>query len=508
MALATPAASAASNSHGKWGQRSTAAARLATSVHLLVSQRRKHSDFLVTPRGTYVPALHSGCAVRGERAAVTSGSENRPQMRWAVLAFVFAIAIALLRVGVFTELAGVRLGARWAMLDFHSGVYYPVRALLSGENPYDRERFLSLYPVSDGFPPYPPFTLLLHLPFGLLPRATADVLYAVFTVVLMLLLAWLALRATQRNPTMAAVFMLASVLLLTRPGHWNLVLGQRAAELVLGSYLALLSAPHRPWLSGAGLTLAMLKPTWGIPLMLLMLARGDRRPVALGVLLSFAVNLPLLALIVSRAGGVHPFVDRLFKGYRDWQAVRDVSPATSSVRIDAATSVSRFLGHPLDDVSQILLTLLVITCAAVAVHWLRNDRAPGVHDLVIGIICTAVLLCGHHVGYDFLLLTVPMLVVLFHGLPTSETRWGRWLFIGLFTIPAVNWVATESVLAALQPGRVLWLIIASLNGGALIALFCGYLWLAARQGFKGRRLKQPGAPISLSDAIPRIPQRW
>ena len=100
---------------------------------------------------------------------MTAASENRPQMRWAVLAFAVAIVVALLRVGVLTELAGVRLGARWAMLDFHSGVYYPVRALLTGENPYDRARFLSLYPVSDGFPPYPPFTLLLHLPFGLLP---------------------------------------------------------------------------------------------------------------------------------------------------------------------------------------------------------------------------------------------------------------------------------------------------------------------------------------------------
>jgi len=438
---------------------------------------------------------------------MTAAPENRPQMRWAVLAFAVAIVVALLRVGVLTELAGVRLGARWAMLDFHSGVYYPVRALLTGENPYDRARFLSLYPVSDGFPPYPPFTLLLHLPFGLLPPATADVAYAIFTVVLMLVLAWVALRATHRTATMAAVLMLASVLLLTRPGHWNLVLGQRAAELALGSYLALFAAPAHPWLSGLGLTLAMLKPTWGIPLMFLMLARGDRRPVALGVLLSFALNLPLLALIVSRAGGVHAFATRLFQGYRDWQAVSDVNPATSSVRIDVTTSVSRLLGHPLSDVSQLLLTLLVITCGVAAVYSLRKELTPGVSELTIGIICTAVLLCGHHVGYDFLLLTAPVLVVLYQGLPTSESRWGRWLFIGLFTIPAVNWVATESVLAALRPRRELWLLIASLNGVALIALFCGYLVLAARWSFNRRRRLLHAAPFGFPDVTRGIPQR-
>jgi hypothetical protein len=417
---------------------------------------------------------------------VTLAAPQKLQLRWAVLVFVFAILIALLRVGVFSDFAGLRFAARWAMIDFHSGVYYPIQALLTGENPYDRERFLSLYPVSDGFPPYPPATLLLHLPFGLLAPATADVLYAVFTVGVMLLLTWVALRATQRHATPAGVFMLTGALLLTRPGHWNLVLGQRAAELALGSYLALFATPRQPWLSGAGLALSMLKPTWGVPLMLLMLARGDRRPVALGILLSFAINLPLLVLIVTRAGGVQLFVDRLFKGYHDWQAVSDVSPATSSVRIDAATTLSRFAGHPLGDMSQILLTVLVITCAAVAVHRLRSDRSAGTPDLSIGIICTAVLLCGHHVGYDFLLLTVPMLVLLFHGLPTSESRWGRRLFIGLMAIPAMNWVATESVLGALRPGKNLWLVIASLNGVSLIALYCGYLWLVVRLIFKER----------------------
>ena len=422
---------------------------------------------------------------------MTLASPHKPQTHWAVLVFGLAILIALLRVGVFSEVAGVRFAARWAMIDFHSGVYYPIRAMLTGENPYDRERFLALYPVGDGFPPYPPATLLFHLPFGLLPPTVADLLYAVFTVGVMLLLALVALRATQRHASLTSVVMLAGVLLLTRPGHWNLVLGQRAAELALGTYLALFATARQPWLGGAGLALSMLKPTWGIPLMLLMLARGDRRPVALGVLLSFIVNLPLLALIVTRAGGLHPFLGRLFKGYRDWQTVSDVSPATSSVRIDAATTLSRFAGHPLGDVSQVLLTILVIACASVAVYRLRSHRSAGTPDLSIGIICTAILLCGHHVGYDFLLLTVPMLVLLFQGLPTSESRWGRWLFIGLGTIPALNWVATESVLGALRPGKTLWLVIASLNGLSLMALFCGYLWLAGRLILKDRLSARP-----------------
>jgi len=409
---------------------------------------------------------------------MTFALSTRTRTAWAIVAFVLAVALALLRVGVLTEFGGVRFSAPWAMMDFDSGAYYPVRAFLTGENPYDRERFLSLYPITAGFPPYPPFTLLLHLPFGLLPHAAAEAVYALFTVALMLLLAWMALRVTGYTASVAAVFLLGAALLLSRPGHWNLILGQRGAELAVGSYLALFYAGRSPWLSGAGLTLAMLKPTWGVPLALLMLARGDRRPVALGVLLSLAVNVPLLALIIGRAGGIRIFFERLLKGFHDWQALPDVSPATSTARIDAATSVSRFVGHPLDGVSQVLLSVLVITLAAFAVRLLRKDRAAGAHDLTTGIICTAVLLCGHHVGYDFLLLTVPMLTVIFHGLPGSTRRWERWSFVGLLAIPALNWFSTDSVLAALQPSHGLWLAIASLNGVTLIVLFCGYLWLA------------------------------
>jgi len=415
---------------------------------------------------------------------------------FALGVFSFALIVALLRVGLFTEFAGVRFGADWAMLDFDSGAYYPVRALLAGENPYDRQRFLSLYPVSDGFPPYPPFTLLFHLPFALLPHAAAAAAYAIFTVGLMLLLSRMALQETQGYATTAGVFLVAGVLLLTRPGHWNLVLGQRAALLAVGCYIALYEARRRPWLSGFGLALATLKPTWGVPLAILMLVRGDRIAVAAGAVLIAVLNAPLLAVIIHRAGGVGPFLERLTAGYRQWQGVSDVSPATSAVRIDAATTFSRFLGHPLGDGLQVCLTVFVVAAAALGVHLLKNDRSVGSRELTIGIICTAVLLCGHHVGYDFLLLTAPALAVLFHGLPATglgPRRGLRWLFLVLFAIPALNWAATASVLTALQPSPPLWLLIASLNGVVLIAALAAYLWLAARWSMASAKLDPHGA---------------
>jgi Glycosyltransferase family 87 len=394
--------------------------------------------------------------------------------------FVVAVCVAALRVGVLTQVGNLRLGASWAMTDFDSGVYYPIQAVLSGENPYDRERFLSLYPVGDGFPPYPPAILLLHLPFGVLSVKTAHALYAGFTLGLTVILAWLALRMTRNRATVAAVLTLGAVLLVSRPGHWNLLLGQRAALLAVGSYLALFYADRLPWVSGAGLALATLKPTWGIPLATLMLARGNIRPVILGAVISALVNLPLLLLIAGRAGGLLAFQDRLLKGYREWQGTGDVSPASSTDRIDAATLISRFLGHPLSDGGQLGLAVSVIVLATIAVRVLKRDRAAGAQDLTIGVICTAVLLCGHHVGYDFLLLTIPMLAVIFRGLPAVAHKWETWVFICLFSVPTLNWVSTQSVLAALRPSGGLWLLVASLNSAALVCLFCGYLGLTAR----------------------------
>ena len=70
-------------------------------------------------------------------------------------------------------------------------------------------------------------------------------MYAIFTLGVMLIFARIALQAAGRDPTTAAVLLLAAALLLTRPGHWNLVLGQRAAVLALGRLISRSSRPAK-----------------------------------------------------------------------------------------------------------------------------------------------------------------------------------------------------------------------------------------------------------------------
>ena len=209
---------------------------------------------------------------------------NRDRKLWAVagLLFLVAIGLATLRAGLLTEFAGVRLSARWVMADFFSGAYYPVRAVLAGENPHDRARFLSLYPVGDSYAPFLPINLVVHFPFALFSPRTAGILYFGFTLAVTALLARLALRQNTLSTRAPAVLFVTALVLLSRPGHWNLVLGQRAALLTAATYAALIYAKQRPGLSGLALSLSMLKPTHGGPLAILMFARGERKAALIG----------------------------------------------------------------------------------------------------------------------------------------------------------------------------------------------------------------------------------
>ena len=246
----------------------------------------------------------------------------------AGLLFVAAVAVAPLRMGVLTRAGGIQLGAKWGMMDFYGNVYYPVRALLAGEDPYDPNRFMALYPVDLPYPIHAPSNLLLHLPFGLLSPQAAGITYFVFSALLVLPLAYMCLRLTG-IPHRGKIVLLASAILLTRPGHWNLVLGQRGLFLSLATYAALVYARDAPFLSGVGIAISMIKPTWGIPLAILMLASGYGRAVLAGLVFSAITNLPVLAVLVAKEGGITPFVHVLLAARRAFEALPEVSSATS-----------------------------------------------------------------------------------------------------------------------------------------------------------------------------------
>src|SRR5262249_47260564 len=143
----------------------------------------------------------------------------------------------------------------------------------------------------------------------------------------------LCLSMARLRVSVASVFSVATLILFARPGYWNLFLGQCTATVVVGTYLALHFARRRPWLAAAGVALARLEPTSGVPLVVLLLARRDVRPVLLGGALAAAASIGPTLVLVRNAGGIGAFLASLRTSETDFGATLQVNPVTSTYRL-------------------------------------------------------------------------------------------------------------------------------------------------------------------------------
>ena len=398
--------------------------------------------------------------------------------RWlAALLVVLGLAIAIGRVGLASVREAGPASAHWVMTDFYSSAYYPVRALLDGENPHDQGRLLELYPVEDQYAPYLPLNLVLHLPFGLLPPQLAGFAYFLFTLALTFALAIAALRLSGVPLDGPRVCLVAGCLLLSRPGQWTLLLGQQAMLLALLVYITFMLADRSPWWSAVALAVASYKPTYGVPLGILLLLAGRYRVAIAGGLIAAIGNAPLLLLLIERAGGLSSLLAQISAGYEKWQLRAVANPATSPWLVDAPSLVSRLNGEPMALPAQVALGLGILAVAAFTVRRLRwHDRVE--RNLALGIICTALLAAAHHVGYDMVLLTAPAVALATGGLPAGMPRPLRWAIVLSFLLPALNWIATYGVLKALDPPRPVWLLLTAINSTCILVLFAGFVGLA------------------------------
>jgi hypothetical protein len=391
----------------------------------------------------------------------------------ATTAFVAALALALVRVTSLSWLGGLRLGAAdWALVDFRSNVYYPVRAFVEGANPYDKVSYLAKYPSApEGFLPFFPSTLLVHLPFGFMPLTVAQLCFVALAIVLVVVLARVALRANDES-SWTATMAVAAAIVLSRPGQWSLLLGQVALEVTVASLIALRYAKRSPWVSGLALGLATFKPTFGLPLAALMLARGDLKAVGAGVLSGFTLNLIPAAILAHRSGGLLSYAQSQVGAYYSWTGVSDSAPSWSLYRLDLVSLAGRVAGRALTHAEELVISVVVLTVAALLARRLRRSGVADHEPLSNAIICMAVLLCVHHLDYDLLLLVLPLLALVYRRVPgLLEDPRARVVTLGLYAVLGLNYVSTQSVLDrfALQPATAGMLV--SINSVVLLLIF-------------------------------------
>lgn len=412
----------------------------------------------------------------------------------AVCLFVVVLAGLTWRLNQNLLVAGEPSRERWGLADFRDVTYYPAIAAREGVNPYDAaigdsESYLWRYPVGNYFPLYSPLLLLLAQPFTALPLGAAMWVYWAFNVLLLIAFAWMALRITGWNTTIAAVLTLAAILLASQPGRANFNAGQVALPLAIATAVSLAYGDRRPGLTALCVAFATFKPTYGIPLGCLLICRRDWKSGLMGLAAGGLIAAIGLAVVFGRAGDLTP--ERAFTilagNQQSFAEHPDVNIIHNKARIDLPAAVEYLLGQPLPGWANLVIAIGVLVAAGSALLRLRagNRQAGGVSAAIA---LLALLLCMFHNIYDALLLAIPLL----GATSASDASWKilpayvRWIVVGLLALPLINVLWTDtfaSSVAAFAPAAFsasdsLSVRFASALNGIALASACATLVVA------------------------------
>ncbi len=377
---------------------------------------------------------------------------------------------------------------RFGMCDFRDVIYFPTRAVLDGVNPYDSEptseasRYRGRYPAGNVFPLYSPLLILLDSPLQLLPYHFGMAFYGIFNVALVVLVAWLALRANELNGGIIGTIMLATVMLISRPGQSNFYYGQLALPMVLCAIVAAQWTRKRPAWAIASLALATIKPTFGGPLLIMLLCQREWKVALWGGAIGGGLAALGFALIFIFCSAGKPALAVLKDNVTQTESDPGFDAKQTGIRLDAVLVAERLLPTRYADTAKAIVPVAILAFSGL-VLWLLSYRAtdPDCSWIPVPFMMVTTLLCIFHAAYDGLLLTLPI-VGLVSGV--RAPRGGRvdqvirWSLVGLLLMPGVNVLSSRQFLRALEPflgslastqdGSWLWSAASILNGVCLL----------------------------------------
>jgi hypothetical protein len=393
-------------------------------------------------------------------------------MRFAVVVlFTIAAGLSIWRVVHSLHDPAVSSKGPQGLIDFHHVVYLPAKAFAEGVNPYSR-KYAAEYPVNRQYPLYSPGMLVVSSPFALLPLRVADVVYWTGSLALVIAFAASALAVCRVPLSVANILGLATLILISRPGHINLLLGQFTLPIALGALWALELARSRPWLAGVGLAAAALKPTFGVPLVWLMFCRRDFRAVAIGIAISTGLAVAGLAPLVMR-DGLESVVQSVRESHALHEADPIVDPELTWTRVDALAFVAKVTPGRVSTWAEPAVSAICLLVAGFAM-WRTSGspQATGADNLSGLIIVSAALACVYHGTYDALLFVMPWVGAAFGALRRQLPAGMRPLVWLLLTVPAVSYFATESAVRFLSIEGPLWTALTAVNAFCVVATLC------------------------------------
>jgi len=418
---------------------------------------------------------------------------DNPQIAWLGQRWIVALLLVGLIAGVGAT--AYRINSQYSMpsdqfdwtnrghSDFHNGVYFPSLAFREGVNPYSTA-MTDRYLVPRSSPIYSPVVFIWHAPFSFPGLYEADVLFFLCNTGLLGLLAWMGIRMSDQRFRWGIWLLLFAILVYSRPGHITIFTGYFTVELVIGTIVALHFAATRPFVSGAGMLLASGKPTYILPLILMMLCRRNYRAVAVGLLFCIVGGLVGLGWLTAFSSPAEVFAG-ISEGHAALHQDVTEDPVNTWTRLDLVGMVSKVMNWKPDDLVYLFCMLVILAVPGWVVFQTapteRNGNATG---LTATIVCLAILVSIYHHAYDSLLVVVPWIGITFFSsigqaeMPESIRR----VIAVLLAFPLANYLSTRAFFqkTGVDPQGWLWESITSANGACLLIALVLTCWCALR----------------------------
>ncbi len=379
-------------------------------------------------------------------------------------------------------------GVNYGYCDFHNGIYWPAVAIKDKVSPYGQE-YSEKYPVDRATPFYLPSTFLLHAPFGWIDLKTGEAIYFALMIGLVYALALVTLGA---NGIRYSVGWCAAVMILvftSRSGYGTLFSGYFTFELAVATVMAL-HWGNRPGWGGAMFAVAASKPTYAIPLTVMMVARGHWRAVLVGIALAALGSTIVYFWLLPDKSWSFLLEDIRF-GQSQHMADRTEMPEFSWTRVDVFAVIAKWLQVNPSEGVQVIVFLMACTVPAFFVWRLRkHPESENVASLsgTISLLTMNALLYRHY--YDLVVLIVPLvaLAVEQRQVRRKFPTWIRMAIAGLLLAALFNYGSTLSFFGrfGIEQGSIEYLLLTSANG---IALFVALILalIAAQQRISGGR---------------------
>lgn len=374
--------------------------------------------------------------------------------------------------------------------DFHNAVYYPGKGFLAGDNPYSAD-YARKHPVNRELSPYSPLLFPFAAAISTLPLWLADWIWFGLNLALIPGYAWLVLRYLRNStPTAAETGWWSFAILISRPGNSNLTVGQLALWMSLAVLVAVRDADSNPWKAGIAIAAASIKPTFGLPLGLLLLAGGQIRAALIGGILAIAgAAIPAWGI----ANSDRDFYQTLANSHDAHSTSANVAPSSAHMRADFVAILGRWWDW-LPTATEELAAMLILLAPAMAILF-HHRRTSGRDRFLLRVLVAglAIVTSIYHDIYDILVI-LPAFALLLDstgGFPWIPRAWRVPLMI-LLLWPFANYLSTWTVLRHLSTSAGFTRdILVQSSGLCLITAYCLTLFFAWRRkgAFAGQSVR-------------------